>query len=175
MRFTNILVGQNPKTNIPRVKTISNSVFHFICTYNKTSTLVYDNINNKKVTKMVAAIAVSSPNSTLLKNHINLKHSSSNFVGGSLKGLCLHVKQRQQRRDSFNLVVASATSSSGTTSSANGRFYFNFTGFPFPLGPFLNRLTIRTEVCYLDLSYVCFVAYFLVCIRLTYLNLYLLI
>ncbi|KAJ7557715.1 hypothetical protein O6H91_04G006600 [Diphasiastrum complanatum] len=27
-----------------------------------------------------------------------------------------------------------------------GRFYFNFTGFPFPLGPFLERRTIRKEV-----------------------------
>jgi hypothetical protein len=27
-----------------------------------------------------------------------------------------------------------------------GRFYFNFTGFPFPLGPFLQRRTIRKEV-----------------------------
>ncbi|PNX84953.1 hypothetical protein L195_g041018 [Trifolium pratense] len=94
---------------------------------------------------MVAAIAVSSPKSTLFKNPIYLKDSSSNFVGSSLKGLCLNLKPRQQRRDSFNLVVASSTNSSGTTSNANGRFYFNFTGFPFPLGPFLNRLTIRTE------------------------------
>lgn len=28
----------------------------------------------------------------------------------------------------------------------NGRFYLNFTGFPFPLGPFLNRRTIRKEI-----------------------------
>jgi hypothetical protein len=27
-----------------------------------------------------------------------------------------------------------------------GRFYFNVTGFPFPLGPFLQRRTIRKEV-----------------------------
>jgi hypothetical protein len=33
--------------------------------------------------------------------------------------------------------------------SGSGRFYFNFTGFPFPLGPFLNRRTIRTEVTFL--------------------------
>nr|XP_027187364.1 uncharacterized protein LOC101501957 isoform X1 [Cicer arietinum] len=89
---------------------------------------------------MVAAVSVSSPKSTLLKNPINLRDSSSNFVGGSLKGLCLNLKPRQQRRDSINLVVASAT-----TNNASGRFYFNFTGFPFPLGPFLNRSTIRNE------------------------------
>lgn len=28
----------------------------------------------------------------------------------------------------------------------SGRFYLNFTGFPFPLGPFLNRRTIRKEI-----------------------------
>lgn len=97
---------------------------------------------------MVATISVSSPNSTLLKNPIYLKDSSSNFVGGSLKGLCLNLKPRQQRRDSINFVAASSsTAPSATTSNSNGRFYFNITGFPFPLGPFLNRLTIRTEVC----------------------------
>jgi hypothetical protein len=26
------------------------------------------------------------------------------------------------------------------------RFYFNFTGFPFPLGPFFERKTVRNEV-----------------------------
>ncbi|CAM0954637.1 unnamed protein product [Alopecurus aequalis] len=43
-------------------------------------------------------------------------------------------------------VLASATeeASSGSASSSS-RFYFNITGFPFPLGPFLNRRTIRTE------------------------------
>jgi hypothetical protein len=27
-----------------------------------------------------------------------------------------------------------------------GRFYFNLTGFPFPLGPFFERETVVTEV-----------------------------
>jgi len=101
--------------------------------------------------KMVAPIAVSSPKSTLLQNPIYLGDSSSSFVGGSLKGLCLHLKPRPQRRDLANLVVASATPSV-TKSNSGGRFYFNITGFPFPLGPFLNRSTIRTEVCLLALS-----------------------
>jgi hypothetical protein len=45
-------------------------------------------------------------------------------------------------------VSASATddTSSGASASPSSRFYFNITGFPFPLGPFLNRRTIRTEV-----------------------------
>ncbi|RDX91820.1 hypothetical protein CR513_26145 [Mucuna pruriens] len=93
---------------------------------------------------MVAPIAVSSPKSTLLQNPIYLGDSSSSFVGGSLKGLCLHLKPRPQKRDLTNLVVASATPTV-TNSNASGRFYFNITGFPFPLGPFLNRRTIRTE------------------------------
>jgi hypothetical protein len=40
------------------------------------------------------------------------------------------------------------SASAGAEAEAGGseRFYFNFTGFPFPLGPFLNRRTIRTEV-----------------------------
>ncbi|KAL2564124.1 hypothetical protein AAZV13_19G024100 [Glycine max] len=94
---------------------------------------------------MVAPIAVSSPKSTLLQNPICFGDSSSSFVGGSLKGLCFNLKRRQQRRELTNLVVASSTSSV-TNSNASGRFYFNITGFPFPLGPFLNRRTIRTEL-----------------------------
>jgi hypothetical protein len=44
-------------------------------------------------------------------------------------------------------VSASATDdTSGGSASSSSRFYFNITGFPFPLGPFLNRRTIRTEV-----------------------------
>lgn len=31
-------------------------------------------------------------------------------------------------------------------SGSRGRFYFNVTGFPFPLGPFLQRRTIRKEI-----------------------------
>jgi hypothetical protein len=39
-----------------------------------------------------------------------------------------------------------ATKPSPTSPSRPGRFYFNVTGFPFPLGPFLSRPTICTEV-----------------------------
>ncbi|GBG66461.1 hypothetical protein CBR_g61504 [Chara braunii] len=34
----------------------------------------------------------------------------------------------------------------GTKTRAAGRSYFNFTGFPFPLGPFFERTTLRYEV-----------------------------
>ncbi|XP_021297699.1 uncharacterized protein LOC110426731 [Herrania umbratica] len=101
---------------------------------------------------MVAAIAVSSPKSTVLQSPISLKEPNSSFLGGSLKGSSLQLKPRSQKKDSgISLVVASAGdtttaagSDSSRTASAN-RFYFNITGFPFPLGPFLNRRTTRTE------------------------------
>lgn len=98
---------------------------------------------------MVAAIAIASPpKSSVLQNPINLKDPTSNFFGAPLKGLFPHLKPSQQRRNFANLVVASTSTAVTTRNSnnPNGRFYFNFTGFPFPLGPFLNRRTIRTEV-----------------------------
>uniref|UniRef100_A0A803QKU1 T4P13.26 protein n=1 Tax=Cannabis sativa TaxID=3483 RepID=A0A803QKU1_CANSA len=95
---------------------------------------------------MAAAIASSSAKSTFFQNPTFLRDPSANSFGGSLKGLCLQQRPRNKSRDSFGLVVASANSSSNNSSSSNGgRFYFNFTGFPFPLGPFLNRTTSRTE------------------------------
>lgn len=33
-----------------------------------------------------------------------------------------------------------------------GQFYFNFTGFPFPLGPYFTRRTVRNEASGLDAS-----------------------
>ncbi|KAE9612631.1 hypothetical protein Lal_00005858 [Lupinus albus] len=101
---------------------------------------------------MVAAIVVSSSSSILYHNPIYFGDPRSNFVGGFLKGtatttLCFHLKPKQlQTRVLTNVVVASSINpTSVTTNNASSRFYFNFTGFPFPLGPFLNRITIRTE------------------------------
>ncbi|KAF7820496.1 uncharacterized protein G2W53_025951 [Senna tora] len=93
---------------------------------------------------MVAAIAIASPkSSSLLQNPIYFSDPSSHLFASPI---CLNPKPtpQQRRRNFTNLVVASAvtTRSSGDSS---GRFYFNFTGFPFPLGPFLNRRTIRSE------------------------------
>jgi len=45
-------------------------------------------------------------------------------------------------------LAVSASAGVEAETSGSGRFYFNFTGFPFPLGPFLNRRTIRTEVTF---------------------------
>ncbi|KAK2993947.1 hypothetical protein RJ640_025622 [Escallonia rubra] len=95
---------------------------------------------------MVAAIAVPSLKSTILhwQSPINLEPNST-FLGGSpLKGLSLQLKPcRNKSSEVLSLVVASAGTT--TTAGGGGTFYLNFTGFPFPLGPFLNRRTIRTE------------------------------
>lgn len=61
---------------------------------------------------------------------------------------------RGRRKGAIFSVVASANDGEGGRGSGSGagRFYFNITGFPFPLGPFLNRRTIRTEVAPLPFS-----------------------
>ncbi|KAJ4707386.1 Lysine-tRNA ligase [Melia azedarach] len=93
---------------------------------------------------MVAAVTVSSPKSSFLQNPVFLRDPRSSLYGGSLKSFSLQLKSRSRKRDFSSLVIASAGEI--TTSNSRGRFYLNFTGFPFPLGPFLNRRTIRTEV-----------------------------
>ncbi|XP_058070229.1 uncharacterized protein LOC131219220 [Magnolia sinica] len=98
---------------------------------------------------MVAAIAVAAAaSSSIPKSDIlSLRKPSPSFLGGSLKDLStFQIKPKSRGRDFKSFVVeAFTTSSSSSSSSSNGRFYLNFTGFPFPLGPFLNRRTIRTE------------------------------
>ncbi|CDP02284.1 unnamed protein product [Coffea canephora] len=94
---------------------------------------------------MVAGINLTSPKSTLLPNHSSSGESNATaFLGGSpLNGLSFQLKPKVIKN--VNLVVASGKAISSTSGSSGGRFYFNITGFPFPLGPFLNRRTIRTE------------------------------
>ncbi|KAL1538756.1 hypothetical protein AAHA92_27462 [Salvia divinorum] len=84
-----------------------------------------------------AAFAVPLPKSSPLAS----RELNSAFLSGSpLKGLCLQAKSRRSKnRSELSLVVAAAAG------GGEGRFYFNFTGFPFPLGPFLNRQTLRYE------------------------------
>lgn len=102
---------------------------------------------------MVALVAVSSPKSTVFQSPISLRDSNSSFVGNSFS-LQLKPRKSQKKDCNFGLVVASAGSGATTTvagSDSGGsadRFYFNITGFPFPLGPFLNRRTTRTEVSF---------------------------
>lgn len=72
--------------------------------------------------------------------------------GFPIKGLNLQLKSRRIKGgNDVCLVVSAATGRNSEQSNESGgvnggRFYLNFTGFPFPLGPFLNRQTIRTEV-----------------------------
>lgn len=99
--------------------------------------------------KMAGAISVSSPKPSILQSPVSVKDPNSNFLGGysSFNSVCLQLKARsKKRREILSLVVASANTA--IDSNKGGRFYLNFTGFPFPLGPFLNRRTIRTEVSF---------------------------
>lgn len=102
---------------------------------------------------MAATVAFSSPKSTILQNPIFPRDPTCKFFGGSLKGLCLQQSPRSKSRDGIGLVVASAnpTVTTSNSNSTSDRFYFNFTGFPFPLGPFLKRRTIRKEVNFFTL------------------------
>lgn len=95
---------------------------------------------------MAGAISVSSPKPSILQSPVSVKDPNSNFLGGysSFNSVCLQLKAgSKKRREILSLVVASANTA--IDSNKGGRFYLNFTGFPFPLGPFLNRRTIRTE------------------------------
>ncbi|CAH9139269.1 unnamed protein product, partial [Cuscuta epithymum] len=73
--------------------------------------------------------------------------TSSFSLGSPLKGISLQMQPRRGRgRRAVSLEVTSAASGNSASKSGGGggRLYVNFTGFPFPLGPFLNRRTIRT-------------------------------
>ncbi|XP_047959900.1 uncharacterized protein LOC125205130 [Salvia hispanica] len=84
-----------------------------------------------------AAFAVPLPKSSQLAS----RELNSAFLSCSpLKGLCIQTKSRRSKNRSEPSLVVSAAAGGG-----EGRFYFNFTGFPFPLGPFLNRQTLRYE------------------------------
>jgi len=93
---------------------------------------------------MAAIAAAISSNTAFKQNPLSVSSTTNRFLGGFSKKFNFDQKFGGKKRDLTGLVVASATESS--IRSGGGRFYFNFTGFPFPLGPFLNRRTIRTEV-----------------------------
>ncbi|CAI9777408.1 unnamed protein product [Fraxinus pennsylvanica] len=100
---------------------------------------------------MAATFAVPAPKSSILENPLASRELNTGFVSGlPLKGLCFQLKPRKNRGGNDVTLVVSAASStvSGSDGGGGGRFYFNFTGFPFPLGPFLNRRTIRYEVSF---------------------------
>ncbi|KAM7516731.1 hypothetical protein LguiA_006314 [Lonicera macranthoides] len=96
---------------------------------------------------MVATIAASSPKSTLpVQTPVSLREPNSSFFGGSqLKALSLQLKPSRNRTGLHVRLAVVASAGTTSTTGGGGRFYLNFTGFPFPLGPFLNRRTIRTE------------------------------
>lgn len=101
---------------------------------------------------MVSAAIAS--NCCVLKHTVKeVNNYNSTFVGGcSLKSSYNISHLLKGSKKSSRLVVTAAsgnTTSKKVTQDDSGRFYINFTGFPFPLGPFLNRRTIRTEVCLL--------------------------
>ena len=56
------------------------------------------------------------------------------------------VKQRGREGQQSAREAGSRTEQSKPAASDRGRFYWNITGFPFPLGPLLKRRTVRYEV-----------------------------
>ncbi|KAG2245522.1 hypothetical protein Bca52824_085150 [Brassica carinata] len=87
-----------------------------------------------------AAMAVHLPkHSSFLPNPKLPLNQNSDFLGVSLKiGRPMSVNRKMKGP----VTVSAASTVEGDRSK---QFYINFTGFPFPLGPFLNRRTIRTE------------------------------
>ncbi|ERN10317.1 hypothetical protein AMTRI_Chr10g880 [Amborella trichopoda] len=98
------------------------------------------------VTVSISGAVVSPPKEpTSLQNSLSTRKPSSPFLGGELRATKYkRVKGIKESRDLFN--VQAFASLTDSNSKKKGRFYLNFTGFPFPLGPFLNRRTFRYEV-----------------------------
>ncbi|KAM1217968.1 hypothetical protein PS1_045623 [Malus domestica] len=95
----------------------------------------------------MAAVAVSSPKSTIFQNPISLREEpSSSHFGGSLEGFLFPGKSKS--RKAINLVVAATNSTISGSRGGGDRFYTNFTGFPFPLGPFVNRSSFWLVACH---------------------------
>ncbi|PHU19649.1 hypothetical protein BC332_10800 [Capsicum chinense] len=101
---------------------------------------------------MVASMGSTSTKSTVLHCTSSSREFRSNFSSGfPIKGISLQLKTRRNKAGNDVCLLVSATTGSRASEQSNesgvsgGRFYLNFTGFPFPLGPFLNRRTIRTE------------------------------
>lgn len=87
--------------------------------------------------------------------------SGSDSTGSSTarqRGKATQKEATKQRRRSMGEKSRTAKQTSGETRTGGahdkhgkpGRFYWNITGFPFPLGPLLSRRTIRYEVSYQD-------------------------
>ncbi|XP_078442678.1 lysine-tRNA ligase [Wolffia australiana] len=88
---------------------------------------------------MATAATTSLPTAELRQTSASIASSTSSF---SLRRALPRLVSPSKRTSHCRVVA-----SSGPGSSVGGgeRFYLNFTGFPFPLGPFLNRRTTRVE------------------------------
>nr|XP_043632065.1 uncharacterized protein LOC122603430 isoform X2 [Erigeron canadensis] len=98
---------------------------------------------------MASAISVLSLKS--LQSSDLFKQPNSKFLSGSqLESFSINLKpiSKCKARIFPSLVVSASAGTTGSSGGggSGGTFYVNFTGFPFPLGPFLNRPTTRTEV-----------------------------
>ena len=76
-------------------------------------------------------------------------------IRGTLGGRAPHAQQQSGSKQQVAKGSAGATTAgrrqrstaqSSKPAQQKGRFYWNLTGFPFPLGPLLRRRTIRYEV-----------------------------
>lgn len=88
--------------------------------------------------QMDAAAIVASRTSCAITQPCALKPKS-------FQGFDVPEVSRMMRRGRC-LDVVGAMDAEKEGSAPAGRFYFNVTGFPFPLGPFFRRRTIRKEV-----------------------------
>lgn len=92
-------------------------------------------------TAAMAAAAVASTSRPF-------RASPRGALGGASSHAPHHFSARplQSRRPRLAVAATAGVEEKEEARGGPERFYFNFTGFPFPLGPFLNRRTIRTEV-----------------------------
>ncbi|KAL3695776.1 hypothetical protein R1sor_009852 [Riccia sorocarpa] len=96
--------------------------------------------SSSSASKLVPSFGLSS---TPLESEIFFgRFSLAGTHPSSLPGVCKYKSKGGCRGNGG--IKASVEEDGGGNSG--GRFYFNVTGFPFPLGPFLSRRTIRTEV-----------------------------
>lgn len=94
----------------------------------------------------MAMIAATAPS--------RLADLHSHFLQNSHAVLCAPLFPSLVKNKKFNIntqvrarnVNAGTVAVDNSRSQLRGRFYFNITGFPFPLGPFLSRPTLRKEV-----------------------------
>ena len=65
------------------------------------------------------------------------------------------------RRDQNRSEQAVTKGQRNSSAKSRGRFYWNITGFPFPLGPLLKRRTVRNEVSRMEQIWLAWLAAFI--------------